>query len=101
MSPEATVLLQTELDPNEQLLWTGQPRHDIVFCGADVFVIPFSLLWGGFAIFWEVSVIRSGADWFGPIFGIPFVLVGLYMIVGRFIIDAQQRTHTLYTVTNK
>ncbi len=63
MSPEATVLLQTELDPNEQLLWTGQPRHDIVFRGADVFMIPFSLLWGGFAIFWEVSVIRSGADW--------------------------------------
>ncbi len=31
MSPEATVLLQTELDPNEQLLWTGQPRRGIVF----------------------------------------------------------------------
>ncbi len=29
------------------------------------------------------------------------VLIGLYVIIGRFIIDAQQRTHTLYTVTNK
>lgn len=36
-----------------------------------------------------------------PIFGIPFVLVGLYLIFGRFLVDAKQRKNRYYGITNE
>ena len=91
--------LQQYLDPNEKLVWAGQPRKGIVFRTADIFVIPFSLLWCGFAIFWFKTALNSGAPIFFAMFGIPFVIIGLIFVFGRFIIDAKHRDSTYYGIT--
>lgn len=98
---EQKQLLQSQLAPNEHLLWFGQPRGGFALRASDVYAIPFSLLWGGFAIFWETSVLIDDAPIIFKLFGLPLVGVGLYLIFGRFILDAKQRSKTCYGVTNE
>jgi hypothetical protein len=100
--------LRATLEPSETLLWSGFPAQGIRFSAQDAFLIPFSLVWGGFAIFWEAMALldtvpasSDAAPIFFPLFGLPFVAIGLYMIFGRFFADAFARARTIYAVTNQ
>ena len=93
--------LQGYLAPGEKLLWSGQPETGLKLRASDTFVIPFSLMWAGFAFFWEYSVLSTNAPLFFRLWGVPFVLVGLYMVVGRFFVDAWVRARTVYGVTSQ
>jgi len=101
METEAQLALQSQLLEGEHLLWAGRPPGGFLLRPADALMIPFSLFWCGFAIFWEYSVIHEGAPFFFGLWGIPFVLVGLYIVVGRFFFDAWQRQRTRYGITDK
>jgi Bacterial PH domain len=94
-------VVRSQLAANEKLLWTGQPRGGIRFRATDAFLIPFSLLWCGFAIFWELSVLEQGAPGFFALWGIPFVAFGLYFVIGRFFVDALARGRTYYALTDQ
>jgi hypothetical protein len=85
---------------SERLLWTGQPDPKHRFDRADLFLVPFSLLWGGFAIFWEIAAILNGEPFF-ILWGIPFVAVGLYFIAGRFFFKGRKKRRTYYAVTDR
>lgn len=93
--------LRAQLEPGERLLWSGFPRQGVTLRGQDMFMVPFSLMWGGFAIFWEYMAFQDDGPIFMKLWGIPFVLVGLWMIFGRFFTDAWTRARTVYGVTSR
>lgn len=100
-------VFQDDLRPGERLLWTGQPNPSRLLSAGDVIMIPFSLMWGGFAFFWEFMAIKlnlkggTGPGIIMPIFGLPFCAIGFYLIFGRFIFLANQRKRTYYGVTDQ
>lgn len=110
-TPEDVV--RAHIEPDEQVRWCGQPLQGIRLSRQDLFLIPFSLLWGGFAILWEVMALGiffcASAEEDAPplpvaiifpLFGLPFVLIGLYLIFGRFFVDARRRARTFYGITD-
>lgn len=106
--PNAIARLELELTPGERILWAGQPIPGIRFNAADFFLIPFSLFWLGFAIFWTVMAARITDDstpraiqLIFPLFGVPFILIGLYLTVGRFWQDVRLRAQTYYGITSQ
>ncbi|MGY4396863.1 hypothetical protein ACVWZA_002048 [Sphingomonas sp. UYAg733] len=90
-----------QLLPGEHIRWSGQPARGIVFSVQDIFLIPFSLMWCGFAIFWTFGATSSGAPAFFTLWGLMFVTVGSYFVVGRFAVDAWLRSRTRYVVTDR
>ncbi len=94
-------VVQGQLEPGEKLLWSGRPRQGLVLRASDALLIPFSLMWSGFAIFWEMSVLLSSAPAILTFWGIPFVLIGLHLVFGRFAVDAMQRGKCWYGITDE
>lgn len=97
---------QPYLLPGERILWSGQPKQGFALSARDTFLIPFSLLWCAFVIFWNVGVWSfpdTGAQppLFFRLFGLPFLLAGLYMVAGRFFHDAWLRKKMFYAVTDQ
>ena len=50
---EATREIERRLESGERLIWSGAPREGLALRRGDLFMVPFSLVWGAFAIFWE------------------------------------------------
>jgi len=97
---------QPDLLRDEKVVWAGQPDPRFRFSGGDIFLVPFSILWGGFAIFWEAAVLgflggKGTAPGFFVLWGIPFVLVGQYLIWGRFLYKRYRNRRTFYALTNQ
>jgi len=70
------------LRAGEQLLWRGAPDAGAWFTREDLFLVPFSILWLGSAIFFEIVAAGGGGPLLVQLAGIPFVVIGLYLVAG-------------------
>ncbi|MCZ8136953.1 MAG: hypothetical protein O9266_11680 [Porphyrobacter sp.] len=100
--------LERELGPDEVVVWHGwqlariQPRMFLIY----IFAIPwtvFSLAWTGIA---AAAIMGAGEDgpgligWAFPLFGMPFIAIGMWMLTGPFL-PLLQRGRVLYVVTDR
>ncbi len=89
------------LRPGERLLWSGRPVMRRFVMRGSVLLIPFTLLWLAFAVFWEASVLGSKAPGIFALWGIPFVAIGLYVAFGRFLVAGREARRTIYGLTDE
>ncbi len=94
--------IRSYLQPGERLLWWGLPQRGLLFTGRDLFMVPFSFVWAGFALSMFVTALRAPSPPL-PILlvGGLFSAIGLYVTVGRFLADAWLRRQTSYGLTDR
>jgi hypothetical protein len=93
--------IHDQLTAGEKLLWSGRPAQGLRLHQGDVMAIPYSVLWLAFSVYWVITVGSMGVAPFYLLFGMVFVVIGLYLLLGRFCLDAARRKNTLYAVTNQ
>lgn len=91
-------LISPFLHADEDLLWVGKPYTTRKF-RPNPLVVIFMLFWFGFAVFWTVTAASAGG--FFALFGIPFLLIGGYMLYTLFIGQKKQLAETIYAVTDR
>ncbi len=95
-------MLDSRLFADEKLLWTGEPWQGLfLFQASDIFIIPFSLLWSGLAFTSILTSWSTNRPLDYNLFALPFLIMGFYITIGRFLLDALARRHITYAVTNK
>jgi hypothetical protein len=62
LSAEDRGIVDRQLSAGERVAWMGRPDPTKHFNAGDLYLVPFSILWAGFAIFWEATAIASGAS---------------------------------------
>lgn len=94
-------IVKPQLLSGERVIWTGKPYSGLIIRSIDIFLIPFSLLWTGFAIFWNMNAWNTDAAFSFKLFGLPFLVIGAYMVIGRFLCDIILRQRITYFITNE
>ncbi|PIE10189.1 MAG: hypothetical protein CSA72_09305 [Rhodobacterales bacterium] len=93
------------LEEGENILWQGRPDGRFRIVPRLLPQSIFGLVFFAFAAFWIVmAASMTGGGIFGalfPLFGLPFALVGLGMMVGTHLWDMIQRRGTYYTLTDR
>jgi hypothetical protein len=85
----------------ETIVWSGRPTRGLVFSSNDIVLIPFSLLWTGIAFTNAAKAAQGTGSLTSQPVLLLFVVLGLYFVVGRFIVDAWLRSNTRYALTNQ
>jgi hypothetical protein len=90
--------LQPYLRPGEDLLWCGRPDPAVFFSSADVVAVPFSLVWLGIAVAFAKGA--TGAPQSFRLVADLFVVIGVYLVAGRFVTRWINKRRTVYGITS-
>lgn len=99
-------LIKRELERGERIQWSGQPKPSFI-TGESIGSFLFGIPWTAFAVFWVGMAYLgvSEADEAGlfnlfPLFGVPFILIGLGMLSSPIRTYLKLRK-TIYALTTK
>jgi hypothetical protein len=104
---ELVRLVTSELQPGETIRWAGQPRRR-TFLLSTVPVVFFGIPWTAFAVFWTCAATgfsipsfeRQGWFILFPLWGVPFILIGLVMLSAPLWAIKAAR-NTAYVITDR
>ena len=88
------------LRPGEWITWRGRPDPHVVFAPQDAFLLPLSIVWTGFFVVMALST-RHGGSAVPNFSTFPFLVVGAYLVIGRFIVKLWRFHRTRYALTDQ
>lgn len=98
-------LIARELERDEKVVWSAMPKPRY-FAGPSAAAFLFAIPWTAFSVFWMVGAagfkipqFDQGFDFF-PLFGIPFVLIGIGMLSAP-LWAYRNQLKTVYLVTDR
>ncbi len=99
----AETVIRSELESGETLLWHGQPRQGFVWRGADWFFVAFAAVWLAMTVYMGYGMLTNDEEvgLVAALVVVLFFLIGLYLVPGKFVIDARARRRTFYGVTDR
>ncbi|MFK7754787.1 MAG: aspartate carbamoyltransferase catalytic subunit [Sedimentitalea sp.] len=87
------------LDPDEQILWQGQPKAGFRLDTSNPMMIFMGVFFMGFSIFWMKMASQAGGYFW--MFGLLFFGTGFYNSIGVHFWKSMRSGATHYTLTNK
>ncbi|GAB4326827.1 MAG: hypothetical protein OHK0038_00280 [Flammeovirgaceae bacterium] len=108
-NPKVADMVRQELKSDEKLLWCAQPTSKRYFRKGLPFFF-FGIFFAGFAIFWTVMAASiTGASsnetniisYIFPLFGIPFIVVGVGMLTAPLWMAYKVAKETAYLITDQ
>jgi len=109
MNPDAEYVMMNEVRRDEKLLWAGRPTAGFVLTPVEAFMTIFGLAWTavplGMLLALASGEFEKGEEApplliMGPFLGV-FILIGLYMLVGRHVVAVRKRKRTFYGLTTE
>ncbi len=106
---EALRVVEPELRPAERVLWAGRPCIRPIFHrNENEVLLPFGLIFGVSSLLYEVVAVRvmfsSPTQIHGYVmawFGLGSLVMGQYLMWGRFLYAARKKKRTYYAVTDR
>jgi|GEM_PF-679117 hypothetical protein len=92
LDENAAEIIRPLLDPDEEILWAGQPDTSVHLSKNDYFLVPLSILVFVLGIMWATTI---------TVFGWLFVVVGVYALFGRFFWKVHRKKVNYYAITEK
>ncbi len=103
--PRLRQLIEAELDGTETITWVGAPIPRLLAMKS-IPIVLFGIPWTAFAVYWiagaagfQMPDFEEGLSFF-PLFGIPFVLIGLSLLASPFLM-VRKAKKTAYVLTTK
>ena len=104
--PEVRQRVEPELRSGEKLIWAEQPPPHI-FRKQSLGIVLFSIPWTAFSVFWMFGAAHgmqpfreSNVFSFFPLFGLPFVGIGILMFFSPLLYGRKAR-QTVYVITDQ
>ena len=101
VEPQISTVFRPHLLPDERVVWTGRPVRGLLLTENDWLLIPLSVLWAAVALYAMGGVFFSGATLISLLIGAAFGLATLFVVAGRFAVDAWIRSRTVYALSTR
>ena len=95
--------IESEMSPSEAISWVDQPNPNIAGLKS-LPILLFAIPWTCFSVFWTVmayGAVKSTSGWglIFPLWGVPFVLIGIGMLLTPVSVYMVARS-TVYIITS-